>query len=339
LTTGDVSEPVSIRVTPVKGMRVSGQLSGPEGIAAHSTVRLLSRNSPLLLRDVGFESAVALTDAKGTFTFMGIPSGQYVIQSSVMSSDSPTAQATQSTPASALRWLAHSITVGDADVRDLDLRLREGFQITGRVALDDNSAALKAGLPRFTLALEPADGLPIAVAPVTSQADGAFAFKDVPPGRYLVRARNEPAGWTLRDARLNGRDVSDEAFDVVAASPVDVVATFTNRPTELILTAHVESGSPDPRATVYAVTTDRRFWTEYGWMPRRLREARTDMDGNVTFAGLPPGEYFVLALSESAAGQPRSLAETFELVSLRGRRVQIGPAEHLRVRLPVDRAP
>jgi hypothetical protein len=339
LTTGDVSQPLSIRVSQVKGVRVSGQLTGPEGVAAHTAVRLLSQNSTVLFRDSGLESAVTLTDAKGNFTFIGIPSGQYLIQSSVTSSNATTTQST-STASSALRWLADDLSVGDADVRDLHLRLREGFQITGRVALDDNATVVsRTSLPRFTLALEPADGLPVAVAPVTSRADGGFTFKDVPPGRYLVRARNEPSGWTLRDALLNGRDVSDEAFDVTIGSPADVVATFTNRPAELVINTYVQSGAPDPRATVYAVATDRRFWVEYGWIPRRLREARADPEGTVTFQGLPPGEYFVLALSESAAGQPRSLAETFELVSLRGRRVQIGTAEHLRLRLAVDRTP
>ena len=171
----------------------------------------------------------------------------------------------------------------------------------------------------------------------TPGPDGSFSLKDVRPGRYFLRAGSQPQGWALRDAMMNGRDIADDAFDISADKLGEVVVTFTSRPTEVVVAAYGSSGQPDPRAAVYVVASDQRYWTDYGWNPRRLRSARTDLEGNARILGLPPGSYLVAAVAADRDSELRSLIETIQFVSRQGQRVQLGDGEHIRLRLQATR--
>src|SRR4029078_5673291 len=68
---------VDIQLQPARGTRISGTLVAPEGMASHVGVRLLPIGSEALGEAI--ETATAMSDSTGAFTFLGDPSGQYVL--------------------------------------------------------------------------------------------------------------------------------------------------------------------------------------------------------------------------------------------------------------------
>jgi hypothetical protein len=96
---------------------------------------------------------------------------------------------------------------------------------------------------------------------------------------------------------LNGRDVSDAAFDVPPGEDVSgIVVTFTDRPSEL--SGHVldAAGRPVGNFPIVVFSTDRTNWT---LASRRVQLLRPSTDGKYTANGLPPGEYYICAVTEA----------------------------------------
>jgi protocatechuate 3,4-dioxygenase beta subunit len=328
---GKTSSPQSIRLASRQGVSVSGRLIGPNGPAGHTAVRLLSSAGRVLFRDTGLESAVSMTDDAGRFRLFGVPPGTYSIRSSLMASD--LANATQ---ASGLHWLASDVAVGDADVSGLELTFQKSFEITGKVVLEDDTSGLAPPPPisRFPVTLEPADsGQYVSILPGVPAADGTFSIKDLPPGRYLVRAPLPPPGWALRASTMNGRDRADDSFELPDPALGSFVVTFTRKVTDITVTAVGATGQPDSRSTIYLVPADRRYWTDYGWNPRRHRVQRANAEGQVRITGFPPGSYFVLAMAEGPAARPRGVIETFDFVTRTGERLDLSEGQKVQLRL------
>jgi hypothetical protein len=61
------------------------------------------------------------------------------------------------------------------------------------------------------------------------------------------------------------------------------------------------SSAPDPSATVLIFPADPASWVDYGAFPRRLRAIRVNRDGRFEAAGLPAGDYRVVAIDEEAS--------------------------------------
>jgi hypothetical protein len=332
---GETSPQVEIQLKVSPSVMVSGYLAGPSAQIANTALRLVDVNvASSLFTDAGFETAATVTDSGGYFRFFGVRPGQYEVKAFLMSSDSESA-AGASTPPTGLRWIAEALTVSGSDVQDFRLELHDGFRLGGRVALTDVvDAGKKPLLSTFTLNLEPANGRSSGGLTAAAKPDGSFQFPDVRPGKYLLKANASP-GWFLRDVLLNGRDVSEEPFDVSEVGLGDAVATFINRPTTVQVTAYGKNGQSDSLASVIMVAADRRYWVDYGWNPRRLSSARADSNGVAEIVGMPPGTYFVAALSADRLSK-LTLIEITEAVSREGQKIQLRDTQRLQLRAPVD---
>ena len=75
----------------------------------------------------------------------------------------------------------------------------------------------------------------------------------------------------------------------------NLVLTLTDRHSELA--GKLESGDGTPVSDVFAIafSTTRAHW---GFGSRRVQAVRPDVDGRYAVADLPPGEYFLNALSD-----------------------------------------
>ena len=96
---------------------------------------------------------------------------------------------------------------------------------------------------------------------------------------------------------VKGQDALEVPFEVLPNESIsDVVITYTDQITDL--TGRLIDGKEQPVAGYFVVLipTNRSAWVPGS---RRLRfPARTSPDGRYRVANLPPGEYFMVALTE-----------------------------------------
>lgn len=307
-----------VQMALVPTSRVSGVVTGPAGtlVAALSLVP----DSDALSTDFALETATTLSDAEGRFTFLGVPEGRHRlravwIQVPVSSGGSrgapppprPGGEAAPTPPRPALGgftlWATQTIDVGKSDIGDLAVTLSAGFRIAGRAEFVGAAPAPTAEeLRRMAAQFDPADARPTVSAVVGRgqfDNDGYLSSYQLPPGRYYARITGAPAGWVLKSAMLNGRDISNEPV-MLDRDVANLIITFTDAPATLSGQVQSGPGAPDTSATVLVFPADAAAWIDYGSFPRRLREIRVGLDGHYRTAGLPPGDYLVVAVADES---------------------------------------
>jgi hypothetical protein len=199
-------------------------------------------------------------------------------------------------------WALADVTTTGQDISHVVLRMQGGQQISGQVLGKASASSASLDPTRVQVRLEAGAGAaPIASgAPSTVGADGALKIDGVVPGPYRITA-TAPAGWFLRSAMLAGKDVADVPFHVGAGQDVGgLVVTFSDVQTEVTGLLTDASGRPAPQLYVVVFTTDRSLWV--GESSRRIRSVRSGENGSYTIAGLPPGDYYLCALTELDTG-------------------------------------
>jgi len=153
------------------------------------------------------------------------------------------------------------------------------------------------------LSMDPADGRSVATATAYQAQidfDGRFYTTGLMAGRYLLRLDTPPRGWTVQSAIVNGRDICDEPLLVDNDAIDGLVLTFTDRPSLVSGTVRNSAGRVDDDAAVL-VFPSSGGWTDVGTSPRRLRNVRASRAGSFRIPGLPPGDYFIIAVSDAVA--------------------------------------
>lgn len=321
LGSGEERGSVDFQLKPVRAFRITGSVSGPEGPLGNLAVTLVPTEAEQLAS--AFDTRTAFANATGSFTFNGVPPGQYVLRATrtprmAFSGETMVFQQAGATVATTIGraggpggvpplpteptlWTEVPITVSTNDVVDLPVMLRPGLRVTGTVQFDGAAARPEGDrLTSLGVVLEPADVRPgVNAARGRVETSGQFATMGVPPGRYFVRAQGAPPGWTFRGATLGGRDVTDTPLDI--DSEVSGVAlVFTDRPIELSGRVTGDASLTEG-ATVILFPTDQSAWVGYGSSTRRLRNVRADKTGAFTIGNLPAGDYYLAAVTEKIA--------------------------------------
>ena len=319
LRSGEERPAIDIQLALTPTSFVSGTASGPAGPL--KAVLSLVPDSDDLSTDTGFETATTMSDATGRFTFIGVPEGRYRLRAIL--AQVPVSGASRGAPPPPPKdqpikptptpvpdlggftlWATQTITVGASDLNDLAVSLRPGFRIAGRSEFVGTHAQPAGDVVRRMYAtFDPADARPLVGSTISrGQFDerGRLSSYQLPPGRYYVRIDNQPPGWTLKSATLNGRDVSNVPL-ALDADVTALVIAFTDRPSTL--SGHVQNatGAPDPSATVLVFPADSGAWMDSGAFPRRLRAVRVDRNGQYQTAGLPAGDYLLVAIPDESS--------------------------------------
>jgi hypothetical protein len=331
IKSGEERTNVDMLVRPARGVRVSGTLIGPEGPSETTGVRLAPAGSDELVDQL--DTATAITNAAGQFTFPAVPAGQYVLRVlrlprpppdpdgttrvSVTPGGSMTissAPATSGPPApppipqDATLIAQLPLGVGDRDVTDIIVTLGVAPRVSGRVEFDGAIARpATESLTGLRITLDPADGSKLADATLAFQTGrpdekGTFTTYGVPPGRYVIRVSPIPNGWFFKGAMLQGRDVADTPLELESKDVSGIVITFTDRPSSISGTVRGAEG-PDATAIVLAYPVDSSVWSSSGALSRRMRTARAAKDGTYLLPNLAPGEYYVVAVQEDLVGE------------------------------------
>ena len=328
LRSGEERSGIDLQVRPVRGVRVSGTIIGPDGPSATTGVRLRLAGNDEATEPL--DVATTITDATGAFTFAAVPAGQYVLRVvrlprppvnvddmtrvSTTPSGGMTISSTPRPPAGpppippdATLVAQMPLGVSDRDLSDVIVTLAAGPRVTGWLEFDGTierpSASSIAGM-RITL--DPVDGsLPAdpTLATETGRPDenGQFKTYGVPPGRYVIRVTPRQPGWFLKSAIYQNRDIADLPLDLESKDANGVVLTFTDRPSGIAGTVRGADG-PDSTAVVLAYPVDPAAWSSSGALSRRMRTARAAKDGAYAIQGLPAGEYYLVAVQEERIG-------------------------------------
>jgi hypothetical protein len=265
-----------------------------------------------LTTDVGLATATTVSDAAGRFTFLGVPPGSYVLRSLTVSPAAGNGATSPGSTPSTL-WATQSVSVDSSDVNDVVVALREGFQIVGGVEFDDAAHGPPPDdVARIVITFESADGRALPLPQLLrSQCDagGRFRSAQLPPGRYVVRITGAPPGWMLKEATVDGRDISTVPLQLKGDVSA-VVITLTHQPSELNGQVHSTSGRVDATATALIFPVQSAGWIDTGATPNRLRAIRTGRDGAFRVVGLPAGDYLVVAVADESTTDwqdPRTL--------------------------------
>ena len=251
----------------------------------------------------------------GTFRLSGVMPGRYLVAVRAVAGGAYQTSATPLTSAPRAAgncaFAAESIDVSGADVTGLALRLSPCLRISGHVAFSPSATLTVPSLSSMRVMLEPelAPDSPAFVpprAPAVVGRDGRFSLGelgDIFPGRFRVKVDLpglEPGrGWWLESATAAGRDILDAPLEITAASPqvTEVVFTFTDKHTAVSGLLETASRRQAHEYMVIAFPTNRDWWRTPS---RRVRTARPDLRGQYEIQDLPPGEYYLVALTDLA---------------------------------------
>jgi hypothetical protein len=236
----------------------------------------------------------SITDADGRFTFAGVVPGMYVLRAGTG-------------PGPGVGWIDMPVSVSDGDVDGLVATVKPPLSVTAKTRYDGTTPSPTAlgQRPGFTVTpfwLENVDEAGVSFA-AGIVADGSLGLLGYVPGRYVVRVSTVPAGWTFKAALLDGVDVSETPFEFKGNTEITLV--YTDRPSSV--SGRVAGAAPDS-TSVLLFTANGQRWGDAGPNARRFRSARPGAQGEFVITGVPPGDYYVVAIPDDEAADWRDVA-------------------------------
>lgn len=328
LGAGEQRVGVSLALQAARSHQVSGTATGPAGPLADLALTLRAAAA-----EGSQDTAVAVTDGRGRFTFVGVPPGQYMLRALSAPRSEPVpraANAARVEPPPVL-WSEQPVSVDSSDVQGVAVTLRRGARLRGTLQFKGAVPAPASALVRrMVVSLEAAGGHAVA-SPAAgrgrAEADGSFVTIGVPGGAYVLRISDVPDGWFLESAMHGARDISIDPVEVGDADIAGVTVVLTDRPAGLAGSVTAAPGGPEVAAAVVVVfPVDTGAWMNRGADPRRLRSARPDRAGAYLIRTLPAGEYYVAAIDDALAAEWQAPARLAALARS-ATRVDVRPGE------------
>jgi hypothetical protein len=293
LGSGEERPAVDFNLHPVAVFRVSGMV-----MSAAGPMRGLV---PVTLTPAGedaggasAETPTAMTDRAGRFDFAMVPSGQYTLAVT----DYTQALRPPHDVESGV-WARVPLVVGQSDISGLAVPLEPGLSISGAIQFE--GAGLRPSAADVGVTVQSVGDSKERIGGfINTAAAGEFTLRGYPPGSYLLDATVRVQGWVLKSALYNGRDISCSPLDL-RSSVSGVVLAFVDRVIGAVGTVRTPRGDRDGNAFVVVFPGDAQNWTPHDSNSRCLRSTRSARDGSYSFDRLPPGEYYVAALTDDEA--------------------------------------
>jgi hypothetical protein len=269
---------LNMKMAVMRPVRVSGMAIDSTGRAMHDGYVTATVRS-----GVGTGNTFdAIVTADGTFSFEGLPPGDYVFKDEGVED------------VAVMR-----VTVGTSDISDLRLVYAKESSISGRVVIDPLELGTLRGsaLQLATPAAGP-DEEGVAGGPGGAVMDNFSFDLSVRPGHVLIRPN--VAGWFVRAVRLNGSDITDSGFEIRHNQSVKgVEVELTRRQPAIVGAVTTLKGAITRDAFVVVFPQDHRLW---GYLSRYVRMSRPDADSRFRIH-VPPGAYLIAAVDELEPGQ------------------------------------
>ena len=313
-------------MTPAPALEIEGVVLGEDGQPPASVQLSIIGSAPRSTAISGSNPVLSQPPGPdGKFKYTNVPPGFYtVVARSNRGAASPGTRGTTGVGGGAgggmpvgpppapgqFQFAIAEVDVTSRGATGLTLHLRSGATLLGRVVFD-GAMAPPADLTKVTVGLSNPAGswssssggttMGTALTSVPRAAigrDGTFTATNIAPGRYNVGVTlPESPGWWLRSAVVGGRDVLDTPLEVKTNDPLEMVLTLTDRRTEISGLLQGAEGRPATEFFVIAFSADRTLWRRGA---RRIQVARPGSDGRFFLRDLPPGEYYLAALTDVA---------------------------------------
>jgi hypothetical protein len=308
LAPGEERDGVSFEVNYVPVVSIEGTIAGDVPNLASTQLSMILPGP----RIAGLSGPIGITtrppNDRGEFSFGNVPPGRYRI---VVRARRGPATFERRAAYTGEQWFA----VADVDVRGQDVKgvflpLQSGGTLAGKVVFD-GPAAMPGKLDGIRVTLIQPGGNTLSYSggtvfgsalttmePVNLVPDGTFRIIGIGPASYTLNVmlpQELRQTWRVRSAMVDGLDLLDEPIDGPAVSIAGVTVTLTNKRTELAGTLQSASGQPTAEYFIIAFSQDRRHWRTGA---RRSQSTRPATNGRFHFTDLPPGDYFLAALTD-----------------------------------------
>lgn len=329
LAPGENRNGLDLRIAPVPGMRVSGEVAGPPDSYTGLTVRLMASGTEEL--GIGGEIATALVGRGGRFTFERVPAGRYLVDArntvtayvmsstvselpphpgpherqGMVASSGPAGMFVRTTTEGARGyWGREIVQVSDrGDALNVVVAMHRGASVSGHFVWEGRRPSLPDAVSMIRA--EPAHG-DASLGVLGSRADASsadqFTIDGLLGGEYVLAASSALAsfsGVSIKSVICDGRDYTYKAIDASNGGDLsDCVVTFTDEAIVLQGRARDDSGQTPTRASVVAFPVERDQWTAIGLTPARFKATPVSTDGRYHLEGLAAGDYRVLAIPD-----------------------------------------
>ena len=206
-----------------------------------------------------------------------------------------------------------TVVVNGQDIDNLGIVLLPGVSMSGNITVESSGTAAPTDYSTFRINVPEVNPLPVAAGgPMggrggrggagngRAEQNGAFEVDNLLPGSHYVSVTGS-GPWVLKSVSIDGRDVTDQPFELKSGQSVgDVMVVLTDRTTSVDGTVRDASGNGLGGLTVIAFSTDPQYWRPQS---REIQTANTDATGAYHFRGLPPGEYQVIAVDNVDPGE------------------------------------
>ena len=229
----------------------------------------------------------ATSDAKGNFELRGVPRGSYLLvaEKPIQSQNDKS------------MWGQKPVQVGDVDLRNVEVAISRGVEVSGRILVDGKA---NVDLTRLTGVLELAQtstirGFAPEVENASVKPDGSFVFQDVPEGTYRINFFPISAGFYLKADQTP--DVLVTGVTVIRGQPVQSLELALSSGVALLEGTVMKHQQPSPGAAVVLVPDSERRN-----QPRYYRQTFSDQQGRFALQNIIPGDYEVFAWQDIERG-------------------------------------
>jgi len=339
VTAGQERGGVDFTLQFVPTARLSGTFIGADGRTPQIARLTLAVKSAGVFDSLFGTYISVMTRPDGSFSAVGVPPGRYVL--TARAADAPAAPPVA--PAAGVPnptgpmlapvmtlWASSEFDVNGQDLSGIVLRLQPGMTVSGKVIFDSttpplpdptrtrvslSSATLPGGSHQEDIYVGSGAGN------MATEKDGTFVLKGTAPGTYRLsisppsifgtEAVPGVRAWVVKSVLANGRDIADLPIQINPGEDLTgVVVTMTDQPTEVSGTVLDSLNRPTPGFPIVVFAADRVYWSAGS---ARVRKVQPASNGKYTISGLPPGEYYVCAVTDA---EPNDLKDTAFLESL-----------------------
>jgi len=243
----------------------------------------------------GRQLAGASILADGTFEFPAVPPGSYYIVA-------------QSAGAVQQRLTARApVDVGNGDIDNVSIRLQPPLALSGSLTIDSTQPNVRMGSLRLTFTPTETGAGGLGRNGQTQLNDDGTFQATLAADSYIVEAGGMPDGYYLKSVKLAGREMPDATLDLnYGGGQIQVVLA----PSAGDITGTVQNSHGDPATSVQVTAVPVS-----GSLRKDMNKlVTTDVNGNFTLHGLPPGEYKIFAWEEveTNAWMDRDYRQPFE---------------------------
>ncbi len=270
-----ISDVVFAMVT-AKTARVSGTVVDSHGQPAQGML-MISRNDAGTFMS-GINMAVSI-QPDGTFAFANVTAGDYTLRARLTGAKPETSAPVK-------------VAVSGVDITDVRLTAVPPLSAAGRIVVDP--AALQS-LASATLSViaAPIDPMPFERTPARVADDLTFTL-EAPAGLMHIAVLGQPAGFGVRAVRVGGFDVTDAGIEFKAGR--DLTGLEIELTNKLTTVSGLVSDTRGETAKDYSVIVFPQDQNRVTPGSRYVKTGRPDQDGRFKVSGLPPGEYYAIAL-------------------------------------------